>query len=184
MAGEGDETKWVGIRPTNPAETIPVTESSPVTSMDVTEQVPLTDIKVSPLVPGTQFKTLTQKLAPAIADLQAISGLVTIARTDADCGGSPFEQVVYQVPAGKLFVCEFLQAFCNTASPTVVYFKKVWGANNIIYQVSPYGVAWAYVNWFGSMLYDEDMIVMLDWRGIGVLDDVTVHLMGYLMDKY
>jgi hypothetical protein len=184
MAGEGDETKWVGIRPTNPAETIPVTESTPVTSMDVTEQVPLTDIKVSPLVAGTQFKTLTQKLAPAIFDRSAISGLVCISETVPDVGGSPFEQVCYQVPAGKVFCLEFLQAFCNTASPTVVYFKRVWGANNIIYQVSPYGVAWAYVNWFGAMLFDSNDIVMLDWRGIGVLDDVTFHVMGYLMDKY
>lgn len=35
MAGENDQCRWVGIRPTNPPEAIPVTESSPLTSLEV-----------------------------------------------------------------------------------------------------------------------------------------------------
>jgi len=50
---ENDQSKWVGIRPVNPAENIPVTESAPLTS-----------IKVSPLLAGTLFNTETQKKNP------------------------------------------------------------------------------------------------------------------------
>ena len=35
MAKEPDQTRWVGIRPTDPSEAIPVTESAPLTSIEV-----------------------------------------------------------------------------------------------------------------------------------------------------
>uniref|UniRef100_A0A6M3LVN5 Uncharacterized protein n=1 Tax=viral metagenome TaxID=1070528 RepID=A0A6M3LVN5_9ZZZZ len=35
MAKEPDQTRWVGIRPTNPAENIPVVEQAPLTSIQV-----------------------------------------------------------------------------------------------------------------------------------------------------
>jgi hypothetical protein len=33
--GENNQTKWVGVRPTNPAETIPVEEQSPLEIIEV-----------------------------------------------------------------------------------------------------------------------------------------------------
>lgn len=30
---EDDQTRWIGVRPTNPPENIPVTESAPLTSI-------------------------------------------------------------------------------------------------------------------------------------------------------
>lgn len=67
MAGEGDQTKWVGIRPVNPAENIPVTESDPITEIDinpaagmgtlpVAEQSPLSSIQVEPKAGAADLK--------------------------------------------------------------------------------------------------------------------------------
>ncbi len=87
MPGEADQTKWVGVRPTDPAETIPVSLSDP-----------LGDIN-------------TKKAAPAISDLQAIKlsiGLQTLS------GGSDltsaFTVQFAAVPAGELWVCTGISA--------------------------------------------------------------------------
>lgn len=76
MAKEPDQTRWVGIRPTDPSENIPVTESVPLTSIEVepvagsanfpvTESAPLTSIEVEPVAgcgnfPVTESTPLTQ----------------------------------------------------------------------------------------------------------------------------
>ena len=44
---EDDQVKWVGIRPTNPPENIPVTESSPLTSIQVEPKPGAADLKVT-----------------------------------------------------------------------------------------------------------------------------------------
>lgn len=47
MAKEPDQTRWVGIRPTDPSENIPVKESTPLTSIQVEPKPGAADIKVS-----------------------------------------------------------------------------------------------------------------------------------------
>jgi len=50
MAKEPDQTRWVGIRPTDPAENIPVTESAPLTA-----------IQVEPNQAATNFRLQSQR---------------------------------------------------------------------------------------------------------------------------
>jgi len=80
MAKEGDQTKWVGIRPTDPSENIPVTESAPLTSIEVepaagsanfpvTESAPLTSIEVEPVAGSADFPvTLGLEVPHVIVD--------------------------------------------------------------------------------------------------------------------
>jgi len=108
MSGENDQARWVGVRPTNPAENIPVTESSPITALDVTEQVPLTQIKVEPLAAGTEFKTLTEKRSPAIADLQAIKSQLLYGWAWTQGGASDVTKETGVVPSGEIWVVSLI----------------------------------------------------------------------------
>jgi len=130
MAGEGDETKWVGIRPTNPAEIIPVGEVSPVTSMDVTEQVPLTQIKVEPLAAGTEFKTLTEKRSPAIADLGAIKGQWIEGQSWSQSGAADVTKSSSVVPAGEIWICKLIATSQLSGTTSHIYHILDQGADD------------------------------------------------------
>jgi hypothetical protein len=52
MAGEANQVKWVGVRPTNPEENIPIKPGTGTANFPVTESAPLTEIKI--LSPTTQ----------------------------------------------------------------------------------------------------------------------------------
>jgi len=52
--GEANQVKWVGIRPTEPAETIPVEEQSPLTEIGVK---PVTPRQAIPIQPYRDFGT-------------------------------------------------------------------------------------------------------------------------------
>jgi len=206
MAGENDQTRWVGIRPTNPAENIPVTESSPITALDVTEQAPLTQIKVEPKEAGTVFKTseqspltdilvapsagspefltLTEKRSPAIGDLQAPSELIRVTLTQNNVGGAPYEHLLYTVPADKMFMLNFITGMCYQATPTQLQFVLKVGAINYPYVVEAYGLAFSVNQSFNNVLYDEAEKVVVKWVAIGATDDVWGACFGYLLDKY
>ena len=132
MAKEPDQTRWVGIRPTDPAENIPVTESAPLTSVQVEpkpgsadfpvkESAPLTSIKVSPLVAGTTFNTITKKKTPAISDLQAIEAVIAWEYYDQAGGVGTITQDTGAVPAGKLWVVTFASHWNDSGSCVWLY---------------------------------------------------------------
>lgn len=89
---ENDQTRWIGIRPTNPPETIPVSIAAPPACA-----------KVEPCAANTAFNTITKKLTPAISDLQAIECEINYW---AEAPANNAAHIVYgnTVPAGKIWV--------------------------------------------------------------------------------
>ncbi|KKK76551.1 hypothetical protein LCGC14_2862520 [marine sediment metagenome] len=169
MAGERDQTKWVGIRPTDPAVNIPVTESSP-----------LTQIKVEPLVAGTEFKTLTKKRSPAVADLQAIEAIVSEYFTD-DIAGGRFDISFSACPAGKIWVIQSITSYASAA----------WGNTNIYLRVGAeyHAVAGPILaNWFGTwngtILLQEDDWLLSENRGAVNGNTYHVSMRGYQIALY
>lgn len=196
MAGEGDQTKWVGIRPTNPAENIPTTESSPITQVKVEpvdaatrfktiEQSPLTDILVAPSAGSPQFETLTKKRSPAVADKQALSGFVRFQEIINNVGSTPqYDHVLYTVPSGKMFQLELITAYSWQAGPTNIYFVLKKDADIYIWYRAAYGgVGDTHVS-RPNIWYDEDEIVIVRWAGIIASDDVWGCCFGHLVTKY
>ena len=45
--GEDNQTKWVGVRPVNPPETIPTEEQTPLTSIQVEPKAGAADLKIT-----------------------------------------------------------------------------------------------------------------------------------------
>lgn len=173
MAGENDQTKWVGIRPTNPAEAIPVTVAG----------VPACT-PVEPCAAGTLFKTTTRKLTPAVADLQAVSGFVRIYDVDLNVGAPNYMQDAYTVPAGKIFVMEYLMAMCAQADPTLIEFAVRLGIVNYRYYEAAYAGAWTRHDWKTGMIYNEGEIVRVIWTATLATTDCYVTVIGHLIDKY
>jgi len=163
MAGENDQTRWIGIRPTNPAENIPVTESAPLTNIQVepkpgsanfpvtesapltniqvepkpgsanfpvTESAPLEQIKVEPLAVGTEFKTLTEKRAPAICDIQAPDNTLRVFESFRVTVGGTNTRLLYQCPVGKCAVIQYGYGYCAQANPTQIYWMVRVGLQN------------------------------------------------------
>lgn len=173
MAGENDQTKWRGIRPTNPAENIPVTESAPITEIDVNPAAGCDDFPVS-----------TVKVLPAIADLQAVSGFVRIYDVDLNVGAPNYMQDAYTVPVGKIFVQEYLMAMCAQADPTLLEFAVRLGIVNYRYYEAAYAGAWTRHDWKTPMIYDEGEKVRVIWTATLVGTDCYVTVIGHLLDKY
>lgn len=195
MAGEGDQTKWTGIRPTNPPENIPVTESSPVTEVDinpaagmgtlpVAEQTPLSDILVAPSAGDPVFLTATEKRSPAIGDLQAPSAFVRVSENKYDVGAATYDHDIYTVPSGKMFLLDWIEALCFQATPTYVQFVLRSGGSNFLWYRGVYGLALTIHAIFPKVLYDEDEIVRISWGPTDAATDVKGAILGYLMDKY
>jgi len=169
MAGENDQCKWVGIRPTNPAENIPVTESTPLTS-----------ILVSPLAAGTEFKTLTKKRTPAISDIQAIEDVISEYETD-DVTGGRFDHSFTACPAGKLWVIQAVSSYCGAA----------WGNTNIYirngteyHAVASPTVANLFAYWNGTLILEEDEFILLENRVAVNGNTYHVSMRGYQIDLY
>ena len=93
MAGENDQTRWIGIRPTNPPETIPVSMAA---------APPCT--KVEPCAANNPFNTITKKLAPAISDLQAIEAIISYYYWGDAGGTGTILKPTIAVPGGKLWI--------------------------------------------------------------------------------
>ena len=191
---ENDQTRWIGIRPTNPAENIPViieggalaAAVAPLPGCDpfpVTESAPLTTIQVEPLAVGTEFKTLTEKRAPAIADLQAPETMVRVATTTVAAAGNN-TVTLYTVPAGKLFQMQCNIGMANSATPTNISLSiDRAGVDYPFYNVV-YGAAWKIVTDTTPLLLNEGEKVVHTWAICGVGINLWDKLMGYLIDKY
>ena len=194
MAGENDQTRWIGIRPTNPAENIPVTESAPLSSIEVepkagcgnfpvTESTPLTSIKVSPLAVGTEFKTSTVKRSPAIADAGSIEAMVAENKQLVAGAGNIFLDVA-TVPAGKIWKILAMNAFCSTGNPTSIRFYIQPDVIRFYFSQQAYGVAWDHTPWDGEQWANAGDKIGCLWLGCVVNDVLSNTLIGYQVDKY
>lgn len=195
MAKEPDQNKWVGIRPTDPSENIPVTESSPISEIDVnpaagcgnfpvTESAPLTDILVAPSAGNPEFLTSTEKRAPAISDLQAISALIRVQELKNNVGAPNYNHDIYEVPADKIFTLNFIMAYAWQADPTHVTFMLLDGADEYPWYYTAYGAAFTHIRSVSPIIYDEGEIVRIHWSGTLVGTDVHGMLFGHLVTKY
>jgi len=173
MAKESDQTRWVGVRPTDPSENIPVTESNPLTS-----------IGVYPFPILSEFKTLTRKRNPAIGDLQAVTGFVRFTEMKNNVGAPFYNHELYTVPAGKMFKLEFIQGMCWQADPTAISFCVVSGAVQYDWYYNAYGGAFEVHRQSLPIIYDENEIVRIWWNGTLATTDVSGTLFGHLLDRY
>ena len=170
---ENDQSKWVGIRPVNPAENIPVTESAPLTS-----------IKVSPLVAGTLFNTETQKRVPALGDLSALGGVVRELKTDQNVGAPNYTQLVYTVPADRMFYLEVLECTSWHVDPNICWMGLQLGVTKYYWQRNAYGAANTWVYNERMMWYDEGEKVIVYWADTLAGTAVVSTLLGHLTVKY
>lgn len=170
---EDDQSKWVGVRPTNPAENIPVTESAP-----------LTDILVAPSAGAPEFLTRTEKRLPAIADLQAIESFVRVYDRDVNVGAPNYNQDAYTVPAGKIFYQNMIVAWCEQADPTVIEIQVRSGITNYLYYSAPYGAANERHLFVSPLILNEGEICRVRWTGTLATTDTVVLVFGHIIDKY
>ncbi len=127
---------------------------------------------------------VTVKPDPAIGDLQAISGFFRFQARVDNVGAPNYNHDLYTVPAGKMFMLNFIQGMCYQSTPTAIEFMLVTGGTEYGYYYSGYGGAYEIHRSFENVLYDEDEIVRVRWSGTLAATDVNGWTFGYLMDKY
>jgi len=170
---EPDQTKWRGIRPTNPPENIPVTES-----------VPLTDILVAPSAGDPQFQTLTKKRAPAIGDLQAVKERLGSDKAwdNRDCTVRDSVSADI-VTAGEIWVITTVSAVNLTTICDIsiqAWLDAGWQVLKSFYSVEPN----LEVSWDGKVvLKNPDYIRAYFYLG-GALDSLEINVTGYKIGIY
>ena len=92
---ENDRTRWIGIRPTNPAESIPVTVAGGAIAAQV-EPVPGCD----------PFPVITRKYAPAIGDVLAISEILVMSDGGFMNASVSVTQTFGPVPVDEIWVVQ------------------------------------------------------------------------------
>ncbi|GAI07230.1 unnamed protein product, partial [marine sediment metagenome] len=176
-------------------DNFPVTESAPVTEIDVnpapgcdnfpvTESAPLTDILVAPSAGDPEFLTLTKKRAPAIADLQAITGFVRKYEYKFNVGAPTFFHDIYEVPVGRIFRLEFISAHCLQDDPSSIRFNLRSGGADYWFYDEAYGLAYESHSIFDYVLYNEEDIVRITWDGTAATNDMVGMIFGTLYDRY
>ena len=173
MSPENDQTRWIGIRPTNPAENIPVTESAP-----------LEQIKVEPLAVGTEFKTLTEKRSPAIADLQAIKEtyIEHPSRVNADCSVF-FDLHAADVAADTLCIVNNIWINNRTSICDVFIYLIVDDAYRIIMPFHRIAVGVGAI-FQGFLIIKPGDNLMVRFNLGGALDTAEYYCSGYLIGTY
>lgn len=160
MPGESDQTKWVGIRPTDPAVAIPVTESTPLTNI------------------------LTQKKAPAVADISAISGFYRKYELKSDVGAGNYTLTLYTVPATKIFIYQYVAVTALQDDVTSIMFGIYSTPTDFWWAQETYGTANVVLRKWPNILLDSNERITIRWNGCIATTDVQYWLMGYLMNKY
>jgi len=195
MAKEPDQTRWRGIRPTEPPENIPVTESAPLTAIQVepkpgSADFPI-DIKVvSQIVPVAQgpgtpdFKTATEKRAPAIADMQAIKEVILTTDTFTVTVPGINNRLVYEVPAGHIGMMVAMSAMSSHANPTSVFAIISRGASNYYLGVKPYGAGWTIEVFQVSCPAAAGDKFELRWMNCTANDILYSSFVGYIIPLY
>lgn len=109
---ENDQTRWIGVRPTNPPETIPVSMAAAPPCA-----------KVEPCAANTAFNTITKKLTPAISDLQAIEKVIKYNYRGLAGGTGAINKDTPAVPAGKLWMVTQAIMWNHSGTTGSFYFK-------------------------------------------------------------
>lgn len=126
----------------------------------------------------------TVKAYPAVADLQAVESFIRKSEDKTNVGAPNYDHDLYTVPAGKIFVLEFLLAYCAQADPTNVSFRLRKGIVDYTFYYGTYGGAWENHLWTTPIKYNENEIVRIRWIGTLAGTDVNGTLFGYLINKY
>lgn len=166
---EDNQAKWVGIRPVNPSENIPVDIKASTGA-----------VKVEPKDAATYFKVLTKKLSPAIADLQAIEAIVSMWST----GGTTANDYVVSFdppPAGKLWVITQLGVYGNYAwAYTGARIKKDTENHHFLAQVPSQNV----VFWHGHFVMQNPEYLYIESRTFVQAATVRVSVRGHQVSIY
>lgn len=170
---EDDQVKWVGVRPVNPPEIIPVSIAGSVAC-----------VKVEPCAGSPEFLTLTKKRAPAIADMQTIESFARKIEQKNNVGAPNYNHDLYTVPSGKILVLSFISAFCWQGDPTAVAFALRSGVTDYSFYTAAYGGAFESHKVFETIYFNEDEIVRIKWTATLATTDVTASIFGHLIDIY
>lgn len=173
MAKEPNQAKWVGIRPTDPSENIPVTESAP-----------LSDILVAPSAGNPQFETLTKKRAPAIGDLQAFKDHYrqTSSLNNQNCTVAESIRMAV-VPVDEIWVITNI-SMINTTSMCDMDIKPKVAGIEVSFK-NWYSVpANTRKTWSGILVMTNDDLVIARWLLGGATDDIAVNVLGYKIGVY
>jgi len=113
---ENDQTRWIGIRPTNPPETIPVSMAAATPCQPV-----------EPCAANNPFNVITKKLTPAISDLSAIEEVYKWEHYDTGYTGD-INLDTGAVPAGKLWFMTYAMCLIDNGTLNRMYHIIVDGA--------------------------------------------------------
>jgi len=194
MAREPDQTRWRGIRPTDPPENIPVTESAPLTSIEVeplpgcdnfpvAEQFPLTEIDVNPAAGCDDFPTTTRKIAPAVSDLQAITeALSEMVDGTLVCTvvGSLSSSVV---PAGEIWIIKSVAA-CNFTTHCDIVIQAEIGVDPTYLTYKPGMPATTWHTEQVDIILEEGQNILYSFTFGGASDLCVATLTGYIISVY
>lgn len=183
---ETDKTKWVGIQGIVPPEDIRVDIKGCSVWLPVRIDPIANSVTVSPEDAATIFKTVTEKRAPAIGDMQAVEEMIRKHLGEGK-GASPHVINLYTVPDGKIFMVSMLYATYSGVTVTAIDVT----ARVDIPPVVPFPLAywkhtvpWEVHTWFGSLPLNEGELIRFNFVGGAAGGNVIVAIMGYLINKY
>lgn len=160
MAGESDQTKWVGVRPTDPAEAIPVEEQSPVTGV------------------------YTKKAPPAVADAQAIKGEVISEIVTNPGSGGDYNHEHPAVPAGEAWMIQIVLSSDLTSIPTTIthYLISLAGSAILNYRQIP-PVAF-YLSTFAPIYLVTGSYIRCRFKNVSGGDWLSSTIVGWSIPVY
>ena len=126
----------------------------------------------------------TVKAYPAIGDMQAPTGVVRETKIDLNVGAPTYIQLVYTVPADRMFYLEVLKCTSWQVDPNACWMGLQVGVVDYYWQRSAYGAANTFVYNDRRMWYDEAEKVIVYWNNTLAATDVVSTLLGHLIVKY
>lgn len=173
MAGEPDQTKWVGIRPTDPPEPIPVAVVFDPVS-----------IQVEPKPGMDPLPVLTQKKAPAVSDLQAI-------KSNTSGGISEAAQNIVvsrsfssgNVGAGDIWIIENMIMWDNVSMCDMEMKARIGGVTRILASFQSYDKD-CVAEWNGHLVLEEGDRLNFKWLKGGGVDNLFANWHGYITGVY
>ena len=170
---ENDQTRWIGVRPVNPPENLPVAEQSPLTS-----------IKVEPKEVTTEFKTLTKKRTPAIADLQAIESVVQFYDLHTMLAAGNYVKSTDNVLEGKLWVINYVLQGNSDVNSNIYHSIAEDAVEKVRINMLNGATAWQLIISSGVFIVDEGQHITFTHNGLALGVVVLSTLSGYQVDKY
>jgi len=171
---ENDQCRWIGIRPTNPAENIPV---------DV-QALPACN-KVEPCAANNHFNVDTQKITPAIADIQAPSDIFYWYEEHTKVGDGEYIGYTAAVPADKILVVTNITAYDYHTALTAIAHNLYLVAvlKGILNMIRNPGISVPLIS-SGIILIQEGYRIGCRYVGCANGDALRSTVAGYYIDKY